>query len=160
VTAVTSPQAGVSRDWRAGELLSPTRARTATVGNTLYSESLSCLPFFLLFLGFTQRERRAQGDGEGEADAEIRIIDEWWREKRCALRSSSSTSSLTPSTRSLEHRTSGVLTVGRLWQARAGCCFERRGHHVYYTPGDRELIVLAIWHAERGTGPLLAPGRG
>ncbi len=31
----------------------------------------------------------------------------------------------------------------------------RSRYHVYYAPLDDEVVVLAIWHASRGSGPPL-----
>jgi plasmid stabilization system protein ParE len=31
----------------------------------------------------------------------------------------------------------------------------RSRYHVYYVPLDDELVVLAVWHASRGSGPPL-----
>lgn len=30
---------------------------------------------------------------------------------------------------------------------------ERLMSHIYYTYDDREVIIQALWHARRGTGP-------
>jgi len=36
---------------------------------------------------------------------------------------------------------------------------ERLMSHLYYTADDRELIVRALWHARRGSGPDLGASR-
>jgi len=90
-----------------------------------------------------------------EADAQIRTIDEWWRENRPAspnlfldeLAGVFDTLARAPNL-GRPYRRSSVPGTRRL-------LLRATRYHIYYVPGDREVIVLAIWHAERGTGPSL-----
>jgi hypothetical protein len=48
----------------------------------------------------------------------------------------------------------GMFGEGRPSEARDGSSWRSR-YHVYYAPLDDALVVLAVWHASRGTGPPL-----
>ena len=90
-----------------------------------------------------------------ESDAQIRTIDEWWRENRRAspelfideLSHAFDTLARAPHL-GRPYRRSSVPGTRRL-------LLRATRYHGYYVTDDRELVVLAIWHAERGTGPSL-----
>ena len=90
-----------------------------------------------------------------EADHHVRAIDEWWRKHRRAA-----------SNLFLDELEAGLaligsaLNVGHLYR-RSPVGGTRRvllagsRYHVYYVPLDDEVVVLAGWHASRGSGPPL-----
>jgi plasmid stabilization system protein ParE len=90
-----------------------------------------------------------------EADAQIRIIDDWWRENRSSapdlfideLTSSFDVIGHTPQV-GRPYRQSPVPGTRRI-------LLKRTRYHVYYAPHDRDVRVLGIWHAQRGSGPPL-----
>ena len=90
-----------------------------------------------------------------EADAQLRTIDQWWRENRGASPDlfsdefSVACETLARAPLGRPYRRSAVPGTRRL-------LLRATRYHVYYVPSDRDVIVLAIWHAERGTGPSLA----
>ena len=95
-----------------------------------------------------------------EADAQITAIDEWWRVNRLAapdlfleeLAASFETVARTPGI-GRRYRRSPLPGTRRI-------LLTRSRYHIYYTSSARELVVLAVWHAQRGTGPdLIAPSR-
>ena len=54
--------------------------------------------------------------------------------------------------------------VGRLYRASPvpgvrRILLPRTRHHVYYVPRADDIVVLAIWHAQRGDGPPLRASR-
>ena len=90
-----------------------------------------------------------------QADAQIRTIDDWWRENRCA------------SPNLFFDELSGAFdiiarapNIGRLYR-RSPIVGTRRillrgtRHHVYYVPSEDEVRIIAVWHGERGVGPRL-----
>jgi plasmid stabilization system protein ParE len=90
-----------------------------------------------------------------EAEAQIRTIDDWWRENRRAspnlfideLLHAFDTLAQAPLL-GRPYRRSSVPGVRRL-------LLPATRHHVYYVPNDHDVIILAVWHAERGAGPSL-----
>ena len=88
-----------------------------------------------------------------EADAQIRTIDDWWRANRRA----------TPDLFLKELSGAFELValaphIGRLYRRSPVPGTRRtllRGtrYHVYYVSDEREVRILAVWHAERGLGP-------
>lgn len=94
-----------------------------------------------------------------EADRQIREIDDWWRKDRLAapdlflkeLRESFEIIAAAPQIGRL-YRLSPVRNVRRV-------LLKRTRYHVYYAPVLHEVIVLAVWHAQRGVGPPLRGSR-
>ena len=90
-----------------------------------------------------------------EADDQIVAIDEWWRVNRLAA-ADLFLDELTASFEIIGH----TPQVGRPYR-RSPVPGTRRilltgsRYHVYYLPGVDEVIVLAVWHAQRGIGPPL-----
>ena len=90
-----------------------------------------------------------------EADAQIRDIDDWWRTNRSTARDLF----LTELASSFDI-IGGAPQIGRLYR-RSPVPGTRRvllkgtRYHVYYVPRADEVRVLAVWHAQRGTGPPL-----
>jgi plasmid stabilization system protein ParE len=90
-----------------------------------------------------------------EADDHVRAIDEWWRRNRTAapslfLDDLAAAFTLIASAPNVGHpyRRSPVGGTRRILLARSR-------YHVYYAPLDDALVVLAVWHASRGSGPPL-----
>jgi plasmid stabilization system protein ParE len=89
-----------------------------------------------------------------EADAQIRTIDDWWRKNRPA--SPNLFDELSSAFDLIAH----APNIGRLYR-RSPIVGTRRvllrgsRHHVYYVSSERAVIILAVWHGERGTGPPL-----
>lgn len=90
-----------------------------------------------------------------EVDAQIREIDTWWRRNRTAapdlfldeLAASFEIIGLAPLI-GRTYRQSPVLGVRRI-------LLKGTRNHVYYLPRGDDVLVLAIWHAQRGVGPPL-----
>jgi plasmid stabilization system protein ParE len=90
-----------------------------------------------------------------EADLQIRTIDEWWRENRPTspglfideLTSSFDVIGHTPQV-GRTYRRSPVPGTRRI-------LLKRTRYHVYYVPREQDVRVLAVWHAQRGSGPPL-----
>jgi plasmid stabilization system protein ParE len=88
-----------------------------------------------------------------EADHHVRAIDEWWRKHRTSapnpfLEELEAAFALIGSAPNVGHpyRRSPVAGTRRVLLVRSR-------YHVYYVPLDDELVVLAVWHASRGSGP-------
>jgi plasmid stabilization system protein ParE len=90
-----------------------------------------------------------------EADSQIRQIDDWWRQNR-------------PAAPDLffQELTQGFDLIAaapqigrsyRRWSVKETrrLLLKRTRYHVYYVPLAPEVIVLAVWHAQRGVGPPL-----
>jgi len=91
-----------------------------------------------------------------EADAQIVTIDEWWRANRLAAPN-------------LFHEELGhcfaVLAeapnIGKRYRRHRSVPDTRRvllratRYHVYYVPFSDVLLVLAVWHSQRGQDPTL-----
>ena len=93
-----------------------------------------------------------------ESDAQISAIDEWWRRNRLAapdlffdeLATSFEVIGHTPLIGRV-YRQSPVPGTRRI-------LLKGSRYHVYYVAGVVEVIVLAVWHAQRGVGPPLRMG--
>jgi plasmid stabilization system protein ParE len=90
-----------------------------------------------------------------EADDHVRAIDEWWRKHRTAtlslfLDELEDAFALIASAPHVGHpyRRSPAAGTRRVLLARTR-------YHVYYVPLGDELVILAVWHASRGSGPPL-----
>ena len=90
-----------------------------------------------------------------EADIQIRVIDDWWRENRPA------SPDLFLEELSVAFEVIGrAPAIGRLYR-RSPVPGTRRvllkttRYHVYYVANDRQVLVLALCHGRRGTGPPL-----
>ena len=90
-----------------------------------------------------------------EADAQIRTIDDWWRKSRHA-----SPNLFFDELSSAFDLIAHAPNIGRLYR-RSPIVGTRRvllrgsRHRVYYVSREGEVIILAVWHGERGTGPPL-----
>lgn len=93
-----------------------------------------------------------------EADTQVRRIDDWWREHRRAspglfldeLANAFDILARAPQI-GRRYRRSPVPDTRRL-------LLRATRYHVYYVPREHDLVVLAVWHAERRAGPpLTAP---
>ena len=90
-----------------------------------------------------------------EADAQIREIDDWWRRNRPASPNLFS-NELAAAFDIIGH----APQIGRSYR-RSTIPSTRRvllkgtRYHVYYVPRSDEVMVLAVWHAQRGVGPPL-----
>ena len=90
-----------------------------------------------------------------EAQSHVRAIDAWWRENRRAspelfldeLAGAFETVAQAPHLGRL-YRLSPIAGTRRL-------LLRATRYHVYYVADEREVTVLAVWHAERGIGPEL-----
>jgi len=87
------------------------------------------------------------------AEAQIREIDEWWRTNRPAapdlfLNELTESFELIASTPHIGRRypQSPVSGTRRL-------LLGSTRYHVYYISTEREIFILAVWHARRGEGP-------
>jgi plasmid stabilization system protein ParE len=92
-----------------------------------------------------------------EADDQVRVIDGWWQRHRIAaptlfldeLEAFSLIGDAPDAGRS--YRRSPIAGTRRVLLARTR-------YHVYYVPREGVVLVLAVWHAKRGSGPpLLLP---
>jgi plasmid stabilization system protein ParE len=90
-----------------------------------------------------------------EADAQIVAIDDWWRRNRASspdlfieeLEASFAMLEASPQI-GRPYRRSPVPGTRRL-------LLKGTRYHLYYAPLGDLLVVLAIWHAQRGEGPPL-----
>ena len=90
-----------------------------------------------------------------EADDQIREVDSWWRTNRAAapnlfadeLAASFDIIANTPNIGRL-YRLSPVPGTRRV-------LLKGTRYHVYYLPHGDDILVLAVWHAQRGLGPPL-----
>jgi len=88
-----------------------------------------------------------------EADVQIREIDDWWRSNRAAapdlfvdeLTAAFDIIRATPYIGRL-YRPSPVAGTRRL-------LLRGTRYHVYYVPRAEDVSVLAVWYAQRGSGP-------
>lgn len=92
-----------------------------------------------------------------EADGQIRTIDDWWREHRRA-----SPDLFIDELSDDFDKLARAPNLGRPYRRQSipgtrRILLRTTRYHVYYVPRDRDVIVLAVWHAERGTGPALRP---
>lgn len=90
-----------------------------------------------------------------EADDQVRVIDSWWRTHRAAapdlfLDELESAFTLLGQAPDIGHpyRKSPIGGTRRV-------LLSRTRYHVYYVPLGKEVLVLAVWHARRGSGPPL-----
>ncbi len=93
-----------------------------------------------------------------EADAQIGAIEEWWRRNRLAA-PDLFFDELAASFEVIGH-TPHIGRVYRQSPVPGTRRFLLKGsrYHVYYVPGVDQVIVLAVWHAQRGVGPPLRMG--
>jgi plasmid stabilization system protein ParE len=90
-----------------------------------------------------------------EADDQVRIIHGWWRQHRTAaptlfLDEVEAALSLIGQAPDVGHsyRRSPIAGTRRV-------LLPRTRYHVYYVPREDVVLVLAVWHAKRGSGPPL-----
>lgn len=90
-----------------------------------------------------------------EADDQVRAIDNWWRRHRTAapnlfLDELEAAFTLIGHAPGVGHpyRRSPIRGTRRV-------LLSRTRYHVYYLPIEDEVLVLAVWHAKRGSGPPL-----
>jgi len=88
-----------------------------------------------------------------EADRQVRAIDDWWRRHRTAapnlfLDELEAAFTLIGSAPHVGHpyRRSPLGGTRRVLLARTR-------YHLYYALLGDEVVVLAVWHARRGSGP-------
>lgn len=86
------------------------------------------------------------------AQQHVRRFKEWWRENSVRpeildhdLAEAVRMLSIVPGIGSI-YRPSPIVGVRRLY-------LERLMSHLYYTYDEREVVIRAVWHARRGTGP-------
>jgi plasmid stabilization system protein ParE len=89
------------------------------------------------------------------AQEHVRLFEQWWRENSPRpeilhhdLDDAISTLSLLPGIGS-PYPADAIPGVRRLY-------IERLVSHLYYTFDDREVVIRALWHARRGSGPDLS----
>ena len=90
-----------------------------------------------------------------EADDQVRVIDGWWRRHRTAaptlfldeLETAFSLISQAPDV-GRSYRRSPIVGTRRV-------LLPRTRYHIYYVPRESVVLVLAVWHAKRGSGPPL-----
>jgi plasmid stabilization system protein ParE len=89
------------------------------------------------------------------ADSQVRAIDDWWRRYRTAapdrfLDELDAAFALIGSAPNIGHpyRRSPIGGTRRVLLARTR-------YHVYYAMLGDQVVVLAVWHARRGSGPPL-----
>ena len=87
-----------------------------------------------------------------EADAQVRAIDEWWRTNRPAS-PSLFVEELATAFDIIGH----TQNIGRPYRVPGTRRVLLSGtrYHVYYAPQRDNIVVLAVWHAQRGVGPPL-----
>lgn len=90
-----------------------------------------------------------------EVDAQMRAIDDWWRSNR----PSSPSLFLTEVAAAFEI-IAATPHIGRRYRqspvpGTRRILLKGTRYHVYYARHADELIVLAVWHAQRGVGPPL-----
>jgi plasmid stabilization system protein ParE len=90
-----------------------------------------------------------------DAESQVRAIDDWWRRHRAAapdlfLDELETAFTLIGSAPNVGHpyRRAPVGGTRRVLLARTR-------YHVYYAPLGDEVVLLAVWHARRGSGPPL-----
>jgi plasmid stabilization system protein ParE len=90
-----------------------------------------------------------------EADDQVRVIDGWWRRHRTAaptlfLDELEAAFALIGHAPNVGHsyRRSPIAGTRRV-------LLHRTRYHVYYVPREDIVLVLAVWHAKRGSGPPL-----
>ena len=90
-----------------------------------------------------------------EADAHIRQIDDWWRRNRLGspnlfAEELAETFEMIGSAPFSGHpyRSLELSDARRI-------LLRRTGFYVYYVPAQSEVLIVAVWHARRGSGPLL-----
>lgn len=96
--------------------------------------------------------RRREVRFTATAREHVRLLHEWWQEN--SPRPEIPHDDLTEAIDLLAafpgigspYRPSPVAGVRRFY-------LERLTSHLYYTFDDRELVIRALWHARRGTGP-------
>lgn len=86
------------------------------------------------------------------ARAHVRLLKAWWEENSLRpqivlkdLEQATDMLSLLPGIGS-SYSPSPIAGVHRLY-------LERLSSHLYYTFDERELVVRALWHTRRGSGP-------
>jgi plasmid stabilization system protein ParE len=89
-----------------------------------------------------------------EADSQIREIENWWRRNRTASPDVFA-DELAATFDILGH----APHIGRLYRIPVPdsrrVLLKGTRYHVYYVPRGDQVIVLAVWHAQRGVGPPL-----
>lgn len=88
-----------------------------------------------------------------ETDDQVRVIDRWWRQHRTAapalfLDELEAAFSLIGHAPDVGHsyRQSPIVGIRRV-------LLPRTRYHVYYVAREDVVLVLAVWHAKRGSGP-------
>jgi plasmid stabilization system protein ParE len=90
-----------------------------------------------------------------EADDQVRVIDNWWQRHRIAaptlfldeLEAAFSLIGHAPDV-GRSYRRSPIVGTRRV-------LLPRTRYHVYYVQLEGVVLVLAVWHAKRGSGPPL-----
>ena len=90
-----------------------------------------------------------------EADAQIREIENWWRRNRAA-----SPNLFADELAATIHVLGHAPHIGRLYRQSPvpdtrRVLLKGTRYHVYYVPRSDQVIVLSVWHAQRGVGPPL-----
>lgn len=90
-----------------------------------------------------------------EADAQIREIESWWRRNRTA-----SPDLFADELVATFDILGDAPHIGRLYRQSPvpdtrRVLLKGTRYHVYYVPRGDQVIVLAVWHAQRGVGPPL-----
>jgi plasmid stabilization system protein ParE len=90
-----------------------------------------------------------------QAEEHIRTIDGWWREHRLAA-----PALFTEELAACFELMADAPHIGRPYRSSSVAGVRRlllraTHYHVYYVTGEKAVIVLAVWHARRGTGPKL-----
>ena len=90
-----------------------------------------------------------------EAGRQIREIDDWWRANRLAVPDLF----LNEVTEAIDVLAS-VPLIGRRYLQSSVLGTRRMllsgtRYHVYYVPLGDQVVILAVWHAQRGVGPPL-----
>jgi plasmid stabilization system protein ParE len=82
----------------------------------------------------------------------LRLIKQWWRENSARpeildhdLDEAIKTLSVLPGIGS-SYFSASIAGVRRIY-------LQRLTSHLYYTYDDREVVIRALWHARRGSGP-------
>jgi plasmid stabilization system protein ParE len=82
----------------------------------------------------------------------LRLLEQWWQENSTRpeilhsdLEAALEMLAVLPGIGS-PYRSAPVAGVRRFY-------LERLVSHLYYTFDDRELVIRALWHARRGSGP-------
>jgi plasmid stabilization system protein ParE len=90
-----------------------------------------------------------------EVEAQIREINAWWRENRAAA-----AELFLDELREAFELIASMPQIGRLYRQSPVPNLRRlllsgSRYHLYYVPKTEEVLVLAVWHAQRGLGPPL-----